>query len=97
MGDPNGFSWTRRRSGEVIIEHDGRRAAVFRGRAAEKFLDDVSLGNEQELMARAAGELQTRERTRQSEPSTKSLNRTYAPLGTLRLGRSIDPSMSVKR
>ena len=41
--------------GEVIIEHHGRRAAVLRGRTAEEFLDDVSLGDEQELMARTTG------------------------------------------
>ncbi len=55
MGDPNGFSWTRRKSGEVVIEHHGRRAAVLRGRRAEDFLDDVTLGDDQEVMARATG------------------------------------------
>lgn len=55
MGDPNGFSWTRRKNGEIIIEHHGRRAAVLRGRKADDFLDDVSLGDDQELMARTTG------------------------------------------
>ncbi len=55
MGDPNGFSWTRRKSGEIIIEHHGRQAAVLRGRPAEDFLYDVGLGDEQEVMARTTG------------------------------------------
>lgn len=55
MGDPTGFSWTRRKNGEVIIEHHGRRAAVLRGRTAEEFLDDVTPGDDQEIMARVTG------------------------------------------
>lgn len=55
VSDPHGFAWTRRKNGEVIIEHDGRRAAVLRGRKAEDFVDDVAVGNEQEVMARATG------------------------------------------
>ncbi|MFN3256770.1 MAG: hypothetical protein ACE37B_13850 [Ilumatobacter sp.] len=31
MGAPDGFSWTRRKNGEVVIDHRGRRAAVLRG------------------------------------------------------------------
>jgi hypothetical protein len=55
MGDPDGFSWARRKNGEVIVEHHGARAAVLRGRRADDFLENVSSGNEQELMARVTG------------------------------------------
>jgi len=53
--DPFGFSWTRRKNGDVIIERHGRRAAVLRGRKAEDFVDDVAVGNDQDVMARATG------------------------------------------
>ena len=55
MGDPHGFSWTRRKNGEIIIEHHGRRAGVLRGRKADDFVDDVAAGDEQEAMARVTG------------------------------------------
>lgn len=55
MGDPNGFSWTRRKNGDVIIDHHGRRATVLRGKKADDFVDDVNLGDDQELMARVTG------------------------------------------
>ena len=55
MGDPHGFTWSRRKNGEVVIEHHGRRAAVLRGRRAEEFLADVGDADEQELMARLTG------------------------------------------
>ncbi len=55
MGEPSGFSWTRRKSGDVVIEHRGRRAAILRGRKAEDFLDDVGGGDDQELLARVTG------------------------------------------
>ena len=55
MSDPFGFSWTRRKNGDVIIEHHGRRAAVLRGLKAEDFVDDVAVGNDQDVMARATG------------------------------------------
>jgi hypothetical protein len=55
VADPAGFSWTRRKNGEVIIEHHGRRAAVLRGRKAQDFVDEVSVGHDQDVMARATG------------------------------------------
>jgi hypothetical protein len=55
VSDPFGFSWTRRKNGDVVIEHHGRRAAVLRGRKAEDFVDDVAVGNDQDVMARATG------------------------------------------
>ncbi len=55
MGDANGFAWTRRKNGDVVVEHHGRRAAVLRGRRADDFLADVGSGDDQELMARVTG------------------------------------------
>lgn len=55
MGKPSGFSWTHRKSGEVVITHHGRAAAVLRGRRAAKFLSDLDEADEQQLMARLTG------------------------------------------
>ena len=55
VGDPNGFAWNRRKNGEIVIEHHGRRATVLRGRRAEEFVDEVTVGDEQEIMARLTG------------------------------------------
>jgi hypothetical protein len=55
VADPVGFSWTRRKNGDVIIEHHGRRAAVLRGRKAQDFVDEVSAGDDQDVMARLTG------------------------------------------
>ena len=55
MGKPVGFEWTQRKSGEVVVTHDGRTATILRGRAAAKFLSDVSRGDPQEVMARVTG------------------------------------------
>ncbi len=54
-GTPSGFSWTRRKNGEVVVEHHGRQAAILRGSRADDFVADVRLGDEQELMARVTG------------------------------------------
>ena len=55
MGTPNGFAWTRRKNGDVVITHYGRQATVLRGQKALDFADDVGLGDPQELMARLTG------------------------------------------
>lgn len=52
---PHGFTYEVRRSGEIVIRHHGRVAANLRGRAATKFLSDVSRHPEQEVMARVTG------------------------------------------
>ena len=52
MGRASGFSWIERKSGEIIIEHDGHVATVLRGRRGEDFLEEVKSGDEQEVMAR---------------------------------------------
>ena len=55
MGHATGFSWIERKSGEIIVEHDGRPAAVLRGRRASDFLEEIRSGDEQEVMARVTG------------------------------------------
>jgi hypothetical protein len=52
---PEGFTYTRRKPGVVVIHHRGRIATVLRGRTASEFLDDVRSGDAQELMARVTG------------------------------------------
>ena len=56
MASPTGFSYVRRKSGEIVIRHHGKQAAVLRGRAADRFADQVVRGDEQQLMARATGD-----------------------------------------
>lgn len=55
MSEPAGFSYTRRKNGEVIIKHNGRKAAVLRGERAKKFLSRVETRDPQEVMARMTG------------------------------------------
>ncbi len=55
MGSAQGFEWTRRKGGDVVITHDGRAATVLRGPKAERFVADVAQQDEQELMARVTG------------------------------------------
>ena len=57
MGQAEGFAWTRRKNGDVVITHDGRVAATLRGRRADEFVDDAGdIGDGgQELMARLTG------------------------------------------
>lgn len=55
MAAPSGFSYITRKSGEVVITHNGRQATVLRGRRAEKFLVDVERRDPQEVMARVTG------------------------------------------
>ena len=55
MAQPQGFEWVKRKNGDVVITHFGQFATVLRGRRAAKFLDDVSGGDDQALMARVTG------------------------------------------
>lgn len=55
MGTPDGFDYTVRKNGEVVITHHGQTAATLRGRRAEQFLSKVDDANEQQLMARVTG------------------------------------------
>jgi hypothetical protein len=58
MGEPSGFIYAVRKNGEVVVTHQGRQAAVLRGRAAERFLAEVEAGDDlraQGVMARVTG------------------------------------------
>jgi hypothetical protein len=55
VGEPSGFEYTTRSSGEVEISHRGRTATVLRGSKAASFLAKVTDDNAQDLMARATG------------------------------------------
>jgi hypothetical protein len=54
MPAPSGFSYEVE-GAAVAIYHHGRRAAVLRGPAAERFLAEVERRDPQQLMARATG------------------------------------------
>jgi hypothetical protein len=55
ISDPKGFAYKVRKSGEVVITHHGRQAAVLRGNQAASFLAKVINEDAQALMARATG------------------------------------------
>lgn len=53
-----GFSWRRRKGGEIEVLHHGRPASTLRGRAASDFLSEVEGADgaaQQQLMARLTG------------------------------------------
>lgn len=55
---PKGFSFIRRKSGEVIISHNGRVATTLRNYAATDFIEDMDGTDHdeaQEIMARLTG------------------------------------------
>ena len=69
MPGPDGFTYARRKNGDVVVEHHGRAATVLRGRKAAEFLEDAASGDDQELMATGHRQLQARQRARRDEPS----------------------------
>ena len=75
MAAPDGFDWTTRKNGDVVITHHGRSATVLRGRRADEFLDDVDGVDDasaQELMARLTGNYRRgNERTSRSHPRNR--------------------------
>ncbi|GAA0950857.1 hypothetical protein [Virgisporangium aurantiacum] len=54
MPAPNGFDYTVRGDGSVLITHHGRPATTLRGGRAAEFLAEVE-EDEQEVMARWTG------------------------------------------
>ena len=55
---PEGFEFRERKSGEIEVRHDGKLAALLRGRHAERFRARASGATDlelQHLMARATG------------------------------------------
>ncbi len=55
MAAPEGFAWTRRKNGDVVVTHHGHVATTLRGPAAQIFVADAADGDEQGLMARLTG------------------------------------------
>ena len=53
---PHGFAYEARADGTVAITHHGRRAAILRGAAADRFLAEIERGDPQLAMARATGQ-----------------------------------------
>ncbi len=54
MGTAEGFDYTKRPDGSVVITHRGRMATTLRGQQAAQFLDEVD-DDPQGLMARYTG------------------------------------------
>ncbi|WP_018351474.1 hypothetical protein [Longispora albida] len=54
MGAPQGFDYTERADGSVVITHHGRSATVLRGGRAAEFLEEVG-DDPQLVMARWTG------------------------------------------
>lgn len=76
MPDAEGFAWTRRKNGDVVITHHGRVASVLRGARADAFVTDAVDGDEQELMARLTGSYK-----RGNERLARNHPRNAAPRG----------------
>ena len=55
MSRPEGFEWQRGSNGDVAVFHHGRVAWTLKGRRAQEFVEDIELGDAQELMARLTG------------------------------------------
>ncbi|WP_461104300.1 hypothetical protein [Tessaracoccus terricola] len=73
MGNqPEGFAYSVRKDGTVVITHHGRQAGLLRGRRAADFLADAEAGDEQELMARLTGNYKHgNERTARDHPRNR--------------------------
>ncbi|KGN39461.1 hypothetical protein [Knoellia subterranea] len=72
MGIPEGFDWSERKDGSVVITHHGAVATVLRGRRAADFVEDVEAGDDQELMARVTGNYKHgNERTAKNHPRNR--------------------------
>ncbi len=55
MPRPHGFRYEQQGDGTVTITHHGRPATTLRGGRAQKFLTEVTSGDEQLVMARWTG------------------------------------------
>jgi hypothetical protein len=71
-GSPEGFAYEVRRDGEVVITHHARRATVLRGPRAAEFIDEVEVGDPQQVMARWTGNYKRgNERTARQHPRNR--------------------------
>ncbi|SDK87239.1 hypothetical protein [Streptomyces indicus] len=55
MPRPHGFRYAQQGDASVTITHHGRPATTLRGARAQKFLAEVTAGDEQLVMARWTG------------------------------------------
>ncbi|GGO48184.1 MULTISPECIES: hypothetical protein [Streptomyces] len=55
MSGANGFTYEERRDGSVVVWHHGRQAAQLRDGRAKRFLEEVTSGDAQLVMARWTG------------------------------------------
>lgn len=73
MGTAEGFTWTRRKNGDVVISHHGRVAVTLRSGRADDFVLAVEAGDGQDLMARLTGNYQRgNERRARAHPRNRS-------------------------
>jgi hypothetical protein len=71
MAAPQGFDYTQRADGTVVITHRGRVAATLRGARAVEFLDEVE-ADPQLVMARWTGNYRRgNERAARSHPRNR--------------------------
>jgi hypothetical protein len=71
MARPSGFEYEERGE-DVVITHNGQRAATLRGEAAGRFLVEVEQGDAQQLMARVTGKYKRgNERLAKSHPRNR--------------------------
>jgi len=69
MPGPEGFEYTVRADGSVLIHHRGRPATTVRGGRAAEFLAEVEHDDPQEVMARWTGQYRRgNERTAKRHP-----------------------------
>lgn len=73
MAEASGFTWLRRKNGDVVISHHERTASVLRGTKATNFVEDVDGGDDQQLMARVTGNYKRgNERQARNHPRNRS-------------------------
>lgn len=55
MPASHGFTYVERSNGEVVISHHGKTATTLRGRRVVRFLEAITEGDPQAVVARATG------------------------------------------
>ncbi|MFL9656889.1 hypothetical protein ACJ7VE_24620 [Streptomyces sp. PB17] len=72
MPKPNGFAYTATASGTVHITHHNRPATTLNGSRAARFLEEVTAGDPQLVMARWTGSYKHgNERTARNHPRNR--------------------------
>ncbi|MFL6077920.1 MAG: hypothetical protein ACJ73S_31535 [Mycobacteriales bacterium] len=72
MPVPQGFAYTTRADGSVVITHHGRHATTLRGHRAADFLAEIDSADPQHTMARWTGNYRRgNERTARHHPRNR--------------------------